>query len=163
MCFSLPRLCCLGAALLALPATAAEAQSDATAKAASATAVPRSPARAQVVKDAPKLAIEKPVSSQEQSREARLNNSVIGLAAGRPEDSFSSYAADLATVLDDSQGLRVLPMSSYGAAGNIIDLLYLNSVERRSRTSTSAFSTSCRCSMARFTCSCGRRSRRSGT
>jgi TRAP-type uncharacterized transport system substrate-binding protein len=129
MCFSLPRLCCLGAALLALLATAAEAQSDATANASSATAAPRSPARAQVVKDAPKLALEKQVSSQEQSREARLNNSVIGLAAGRPEDSFSSYAADLATVLDDSQNLRVLPMSSYGAAGNIIDLLYLNSVD----------------------------------
>ena len=42
---------------------------------------------------------------------------------------MSSYAADLATVLDDGENLRVLPMASYGAAGNIVDLLYLNNVD----------------------------------
>ena len=129
MRFSLARLCCLGAALLALPANAAEAQTDSSAKAPSATAAQRSPARAPVAKDATKLVNEKPVSTQEQSRAARHNSTVVGLAAGRPEDSFSNYAADLATVLDDDENLRVLPMASYGAAGNIVDLLYLNNVD----------------------------------
>lgn len=129
MRFSLARLCCLGAALLALPSNAAEAQTDASAKAPSATAAQRSSARAPVAKDAAKLVNEKPVSTQEQPRAARHNSTVVGLAAGRPEDSFSNYAADLATVLDDGENLRVLPMASYGAAGNIVDLLYLNNVD----------------------------------
>jgi hypothetical protein len=121
MCFSPARIF-LAAALLALPA-AAEAQWDTSVKAPSATAAQRSPARAAAAKDAAKPGIEKPVSTQEQSRAARHNSTVVGLAAGRPEDSFSSYAADLATVLDDGENLRVLPMASYGAAGNILDLL----------------------------------------
>jgi TRAP-type uncharacterized transport system substrate-binding protein len=128
MCFSLARLCWLGVALFTLPA-AAQAQSDASAKAPSATAAQRNPVRAAVAKDAPKPIIEKPVGSQEQAKAAQHNSSVVGLAAGRVEDSFSSYAADLATVLDDGQNLRVLPVASYGAAGNITDLLYLNSVD----------------------------------
>ena len=127
MCFSLARIF-LAAALLALPA-AAEAQWDTSVKAPSATAAQRSPARAPAAKDAAKPGIEKPVSTQEQPRAARHNSTVVGLAAGRPEDSFSSYAADLATVLDDGENLRVLPMASYGAAGNIVDLLYLNNVD----------------------------------
>jgi TRAP-type uncharacterized transport system substrate-binding protein len=127
MCFSPARIF-LAAALLALPA-AAEAQWDTSVKAPSATAAQRSPARAAAAKDAAKPGIEKPVSTQEQSRAARHNSTVVGLAAGRPEDSFSSYAADLATVLDDGENLRVLPMASYGAAGNILDLLYLNNVD----------------------------------
>jgi TRAP-type uncharacterized transport system substrate-binding protein len=129
MRFSLTRLCCLGAALLALPCNAAEAQTDASAKAPSATAAQRSSARTLAAKEAAKPVNEKPVSAQEQPRAARHNSTVVGLAAGRPEDSFSGYAADLATVLDDGEHLRVLPMASYGAAGNIADLLYLNNVD----------------------------------
>jgi len=123
------RLCCLTAALLGLACNAGEAQTDASAKAPSATAAQRSAARTAVAKDAAKPVNEKPVSAQEQSRAAQHNSTVVGLAAGRPEDSSSSYAADLATVLDDGQNLRVLPMASYGAAGNILDLLYLNNVD----------------------------------
>ena len=122
-------LCCIGAVLLALPA-AAETPADGSGKAASATAAQRTSARSTTAaKNAPKPIIEKPVSTQEQPKAAQHNSSVVTLAAGRPEDSFSSYAADLATVLDDGRNLRVLPMASYGAAGNIVDLLYLNSVD----------------------------------
>ena len=130
MYFSLARLCCIGAALVALPAVAAETPADDSGKASSATAAQRSSARSSTAaKNAPKPVIEKPVSTQEQPRAALHNSSVVSLVAGRPEDSLSSYAADLATVLDDGQNLRVLPMASYGAAGNIIDLLYLNTVD----------------------------------
>jgi TRAP-type uncharacterized transport system substrate-binding protein len=129
MCFSLARLC-LAAAFFVLPATA-EAQWDALINAPSATPTQRKPARPPVAKNTlPKPVIEKPVgNSEEQARATQHNNSVIGLAAGRPDDSFSNYAADLATVLDDGQGLRVLPVAGYGAAGNILDLLYLNGVD----------------------------------
>jgi len=133
MYFSLTRLCCLlcciGLALVARPVTA-ETPADASGKAASAIAAPRTSARSTTAaKNAPKPVIEKPVSTQEQPKAALHNSSVVTLAAGRPEDSFLSYAADLASVLDDGQNLRVLPMASYGAASNILDLLYLNTVD----------------------------------
>jgi TRAP-type uncharacterized transport system substrate-binding protein len=123
-------LCCLGAALVAPPVTAAETPADGSGKAPSAIAAQRPSARSTTAtKNAPKPVFEKPVSTQEQPRAALHNGSVVSVAAGRPDDSLSSYAADLATVLDDGRNLRVLPMATYGAAGNIIDLLYLNTVD----------------------------------
>ena len=39
------------------------------------------------------------------------------------------YAADLAKALDDGDDLRVLPIISFGAVGNVTDLLYLKGVD----------------------------------
>jgi TRAP-type uncharacterized transport system substrate-binding protein len=125
----LPGLCCLGAALFALP-VAAETAFETSVKAQSANNSQRNAPRAPAtVKDATKPAIDKLVSSQEQPAAARRNSSTIGLAGGQPEDSLSSYATDLAKALDDGENLRVLPIASYGAVGNVMDLLYLNGVD----------------------------------
>src|SRR5918912_837018 len=45
------------------------------------------------------------------------------------EGTFIRYAADLAKVLDDGDKLRVLPMVTFGAVGNVSDLLNLKGVD----------------------------------
>jgi TRAP-type uncharacterized transport system substrate-binding protein len=71
----------------------------------------------------------KPVSEDEAARAARINNWTVGLAGGLLEGTFVRYAADLGKALDDGDNLRVLPIVSYGAVGNVSDLIYLKGVD----------------------------------
>jgi TRAP-type uncharacterized transport system substrate-binding protein len=87
---------------------------------------------AQQSKAAPKRAApipNKPVEEEEAARAARINNWTVGLAGGLLEGTFSRYAADLGKALDDGENLRVLPIISYGAVGNVSDLIYLKGVD----------------------------------
>jgi TRAP-type uncharacterized transport system substrate-binding protein len=58
-----------------------------------------------------------------------INAWTIGLAGGLLEGTFIRYAADVAKVLDDGDNLRVIPLVTYGAVGNVSDLLYLRGVD----------------------------------
>lgn len=81
---------------------------------------------------APKRAVpipNKPVDDEETAKAARINNWTVGLAGGLLEGTFSKYAADLGRALDDGENLRVLPIISYGAVGNVTDLVYLKGVD----------------------------------
>ncbi len=60
---------------------------------------------------------------------ADMNTWTVGLAGGLLEGSFIRYAADIAKVLDDGDNLRVIPLVTYGAVGNVSDLLYLKGVD----------------------------------
>ena len=71
----------------------------------------------------------KPVTEEENAKALRINNWTIGLAGGLLEGTFSKYAADLGKALDDADNLRVLPIISYGAVGNVTDLIYLKGVD----------------------------------
>lgn len=71
----------------------------------------------------------KPVSTDENERAAIINNWTVGLAGGLLEGTFVRYAADLGRALDDGDNMRVLPIVSYGAVGNISDLIYLKGVD----------------------------------
>jgi TRAP-type uncharacterized transport system substrate-binding protein len=87
---------------------------------------------AQVAPAAPRRALplpNKPVTEDENAKALRLNNWTIGLAGGLLEGTFSKYAADLGKALDDGDNLRVLPIISYGAVGNVTDLIYLKGVD----------------------------------
>ena len=48
---------------------------------------------------------------------------------GLLEGTFVRYAADLGKALDDGDNLRVLPIVSYGAVGNVSDLIYLKGID----------------------------------
>ncbi len=72
---------------------------------------------------------DKPVTEIEADTRVRVNNWTVGLAGGLLEGTFSRYAADLGKALDDGDNLRVLPIISYGAVGNVSDLLYLKGVD----------------------------------
>lgn len=71
----------------------------------------------------------KPVSDEETAKAARINNWTVAVAGGLLEGTFVRYAADLAKALDDGENLRVLPIISYGAVGNVSDLIYLKGVD----------------------------------
>src|SRR5829696_10447368 len=57
-----------------------------------------------------------------------MNAGTVGLAGGLLEGSFIRYAADIAKVLDDGDKLRVIPLVTFGAVGNVTDLLLLKGV-----------------------------------
>lgn len=58
-----------------------------------------------------------------------INSWTVGLAGGLLEGSYIRYAADLARALNDGNNLRVIPMVTFGAVGNVSDLLYLKGVD----------------------------------
>ena len=57
------------------------------------------------------------------------NEWTVGVAGGLLEGTNIRFAAEMAKVLDDRPSLRVLPMVTYGALGNVEDLLYLKGVD----------------------------------
>lgn len=71
----------------------------------------------------------KPTPEDEIVKATRINNWTVGVAGGLLEGTFSKYAADLGKALDDGDNLRVLPIVTYGAVGNVTDLLYLKGVD----------------------------------
>jgi TRAP-type uncharacterized transport system substrate-binding protein len=58
-----------------------------------------------------------------------LNAWTVGIAGGLLEGTFIRYVADLAKVLDDGNNLRVIPMVTFGAVGNVTDLLNLRGID----------------------------------
>jgi TRAP-type uncharacterized transport system substrate-binding protein len=110
--------CCVVAFAAWVPPAAAQGLFDAFTVAQAAPA----PRRAQPIPN-------KPVTEEENAKALRINNWTIGLAGGLLEGTFSKYAADLGKALDDADNLRVLPIISYGAVGNVTDLIYLKGVD----------------------------------
>jgi TRAP-type uncharacterized transport system substrate-binding protein len=59
----------------------------------------------------------------------RQNYWTIGIAGGAMDGTYLRFADELGKVLDDGDNLRVLPIISHGAAGNLQDLLYLRGID----------------------------------
>src|SRR5215831_1673663 len=59
----------------------------------------------------------------------RENNWTVGLAGGAFDGTYLRLADELGKVLDDGDQLRVLPVITHGAAGNLQDLLYLHGID----------------------------------
>jgi TRAP-type uncharacterized transport system substrate-binding protein len=59
----------------------------------------------------------------------RQNNWTIGIAGGAWDGTYLRFADELGKVLNDGDQLRVLPIITRGAAGNLEDLLYLRGVD----------------------------------
>jgi uncharacterized protein len=60
---------------------------------------------------------------------ARLNENVVTIMAGSPEGTDLAIVQDIATVLDDGQSLRVLPMVGKGHAQNVKDVMFMRGVD----------------------------------
>ena len=93
---------------------------------------PEAPAVAvQLAANQPPQAAKRPTAATEGESEnvARVNSWAIGIAGGSMEGSFLRFAAELGKALDDGENLRILPIVSYGATGNVDDLLYLKGVD----------------------------------
>ncbi len=59
---------------------------------------------------------------------ARVNAGTVGVVSGGVDGTYIRIAADLASVLDDGDQLRVLAMIGKGSLGNISDILFLRGV-----------------------------------
>jgi TRAP-type uncharacterized transport system substrate-binding protein len=84
---------------------------------------------AQFPRDAVAQAAPKSALVGESSSVQRMNEWTVGLAGGLLEGTFIRFAAEIGKVLDDPPNLRILPVVSYGAVGNVEDLLYLKGID----------------------------------
>ena len=73
-----------------------------------------------------------PARAQQQGNPAiveRMNANTITVVTGSPSLAYFTFAYDLATVLNDGDELRVLPIASQGAFQNVRDVRYLHGVD----------------------------------
>ena len=74
-----------------------------------------------------------PKSIQEGGTDAALrerkNAWTVGIAGGLLSGTYMRFVDEMASVLNDGDNLRILPIVSYGAASNLDDLLYLRGVD----------------------------------
>ena len=70
-----------------------------------------------------------PAPSTEDIIKEKRNKWTVGIATGQLDAAYPTLAQDMAKVLDDGDNLRVIPMITYGSAGNMEDLLYLRNVD----------------------------------
>jgi TRAP-type uncharacterized transport system substrate-binding protein len=68
-------------------------------------------------------------ASPDEDIKQRKNAWTVGIVGGLMEGTYMRFAHEIAKVLDDGDNLRILPIVSYGAAGNLDDLLYLRGVD----------------------------------
>ena len=59
----------------------------------------------------------------------RKNAWTVGIVGGLLSGTYMRFVDEMASVLNDGDNLRVLPIVSYGAASNLDDLLYLRGVD----------------------------------
>jgi len=67
--------------------------------------------------------------SIESAKIARLNSGLISVVTDAVDSQSLNYAADLAAVLDDEDGLRILPVVGRGPVETVSDVLYLKGVD----------------------------------
>lgn len=83
-------------------------------------------------KDLPKPETEIAAATAQNVREklrARMNENVVTIMAGSPSGTDLAIVQDLASVLDDGDKLRVLPMVGKGPEQNIKDVMFLRGVD----------------------------------
>jgi TRAP-type uncharacterized transport system substrate-binding protein len=74
-----------------------------------------------------------PKSIQEGGSDAALRDKknawTVGIVGGLLSGTYMRFVDEMASVLNDGDNLRILPIVSYGAASNLDDLLYLRGVD----------------------------------
>ncbi len=58
-----------------------------------------------------------------------INANTVSIVSGNITGTYLRYAADIASVLDDGDNLRVLPILSAGAVQNVTDIMFLKGVD----------------------------------
>ena len=59
----------------------------------------------------------------------KVNANTVSIVSGNITGSYLRYAADIASVVDDGDNMRVLPILSAGAVQNVSDILFLKGVD----------------------------------
>lgn len=63
------------------------------------------------------------------ARQDAINQGTVGIISGGVTGTYVRIAADLASVLDDGDNLRILPVIGKGSVQNITDVLYLRGID----------------------------------
>jgi uncharacterized protein len=64
-----------------------------------------------------------------ETQTARANTGVVGVISGGVDGTYIRIASDLASVLDDRERLRVLPIIGKGSLQNISDIMFLRGID----------------------------------
>ena len=76
------------------------------------------------------LAFAVPTAAQEADvLTERINKGTVGIISGGIDGTYIRIATDLASVLDNGDDLRILPMMGKGSVQNIDDILYLRGID----------------------------------
>lgn len=79
------------------------------------------------------LALAVPAAAQSPNpntaRQEQINQGTVGIVSGGVAGTYVRIAADLASVLDDGDNLRILPVIGKGSVQNITDILYLRGID----------------------------------
>lgn len=73
--------------------------------------------------------LDRPANETHQQTVARINGGTVRIISGGIGGTYIRIATDLASVLDDSDRLRILPVMGKGSIQNIIDILYLRGID----------------------------------
>ncbi len=65
----------------------------------------------------------------ENNLRTQTNRGTIGVISGGVDGTYIRIAADLAAVIGDSDGLRILPVVGLGSVQNLADLLYMRGID----------------------------------
>src|SRR6476469_2834886 len=60
---------------------------------------------------------------------ARANAGTVGIVSGGVDGTYVRIAADLASVLDDGDNLRVLPIIGKGSVRNLLDVIFVRGID----------------------------------
>lgn len=60
---------------------------------------------------------------------ARVNGGTVGVISGGVDGTYIRIAADLGSVLDDGDRLRILPVIGKGSVQNLIDIVFLRGID----------------------------------
>ena len=58
-----------------------------------------------------------------------INANTVSIISGNITGTYLRYAADIASVLDDGDRMRVLPILGAGAVQNVTDIMFLKGVD----------------------------------
>jgi uncharacterized protein len=96
-----------------------------------ASLMPERPVHAQeaIIRERPTRAASSRATVDTKSIAERMNANTLTVVIGNPNLVFSSLGYDLATVLNDGDDLRILPVSSQGALGNVRDVRFLQGID----------------------------------
>ena len=73
--------------------------------------------------------LDRVTAEQHMARKAAANANTVGVMAGDAAGIYLKISEDLASVVDDEENLRVLPIAGKGSLQNLTDLLYLRGVD----------------------------------
>jgi TRAP transporter TAXI family solute receptor len=129
MCLKLTRISALALLALGAATTAMPAQAQAENPAAALWNKLTEDTEVVDTRPAPASRAQQPAQTPYRRQIERANANTVSIVSGNPNGSYLSIAYDVAAVLDQPDGLRVLPVVGKGATQNLSDIMFLRGID----------------------------------